>query len=231
MSFITLDRVTKRYVKGDHELTPLKDVTVGIDEGAFFVLLGPSGSGKTTLLNLVAGIDRPDEGTVTVAGHDLGALSARALSSWRAEHVGYVFQQHHLVPVLTAYENVELPLHLFPLDRRERHERVALALDLVGLADRASHHPRELSGGQEQRVAIARAIVADPPILVADEPTGDLDHEAAAATLDLLARLNRERGKTICMVTHDRSAASVGTRVLELRKGALRETGDVEVSP
>lgn len=223
MTFITLEGVTKVYVKGEHHLTPLKDVSLTIEAGEFFVLLGPSGSGKTTLLNLIGGIDHPDEGTVTVAGQDLATLRPRALAAWRAEHVGTIFQKHHLVPVLTAYENVELPLHLFPLDRRERHERVSLALELVGLSDRAEHFPRELSGGQEQRVAIARSIVADPPLLIADEPTGNLDHEAADATLSLLSRLRSERGKTICMVTHDRHAAGFGTTVVALEKGALRD--------
>jgi putative ABC transport system ATP-binding protein len=174
-------------------------------------------------LNLIAGIDRADRGRVSVGGHDLSNLKPRALSAWRAEHVGYVFQQHHLVPVLTAYENVELPLHLFALNAAERHERVTLALDLVGLGDRHEHFPRELSGGQEQRVAIARAIVTDPPLVVADEPTGDLDHESAEGVLTLLSRLHRERNKTILMVTHDRGAAAYGTRVIALDKGRLQE--------
>lgn len=223
MAFIELDQVTRTYRKGEHEVTPLKELSLSVEAGEFLVLLGPSGSGKSTLLNLFAGIDRADRGTVSVAGQDLGGMRAKQLSSWRAEHVGYVFQQHHLVPVLTAYENVELPLHLFPLNRQERHQRVALALGVVGLEDRHEHFPRELSGGQEQRVAIARAIVADPPLLLADEPTGDLDHESAEATLVLLSRLNKERGKTIVMVTHDRAAAQYGTRVLTLDKGKLHD--------
>ncbi len=226
MAVIELDRVTKAYRKGEHDVTPLKELTLSVEEGEFLVLLGPSGSGKSTLLNLFAGIDQPDQGKVVVGGHELGSLSSKQLSRWRAEHVGYVFQQHHLVPVLTAYENVELPLHLFALDRRERHQRIALALGVVGLQDRHDHFPRELSGGQEQRVAIARAIVADPPLLLADEPTGDLDHESAEATLVLLSRLHQERGKTIVMVTHDRAAANYGSRVLELQKGKLRSVGD-----
>jgi len=221
VAFIELENVTKSYRKGESVITPLDDVTLAIEERELFVLLGPSGSGKTTLLNLLAGIDAPDEGRVTVAGQDLAQIRGAALADWRAEHVGYVFQQHHLVPVLTAYENVELPLFLFPLSSKQRHERVALALEAVGLADRADHYPRQLSGGQEQRVAIARAIVADPPLLVADEPTGDLDHESAEGVLALVDRLNKERGKTIVMVTHDPKSAAHGTRILRLDKGRL----------
>jgi putative ABC transport system ATP-binding protein len=221
--FVQLTNVTKSYRKGDTLVTPLDDVTIAIEPGEFFVLLGPSGSGKTTLLNLLAGIDQPNRGTVVVAGQDLAQIRGGALADWRAEHVGYVFQQHHLVPVLTAYENVELPLFLFPLSAKQRHERVAIALSAVGLADRADHYPRQLSGGQEQRVAIARAIVADPRLLVCDEPTGDLDHVAADAVLTILGRLHREQGKTIVMVTHDVHAAQHGTRVVHLDKGQLEE--------
>jgi len=223
MPFIELEHVTKSYRKGESVITPLDDATLAIESGEFFVLLGPSGSGKTTLLNLLAGIDRPDRGRVSVGGADLGRLRGSALSDWRAENVGYVFQQHHLVPVLTAYENIELPLFLFPFTSTQRHERVAIALAAVGLADRADHYPKQLSGGQEQRVAIARALVADPVLLVCDEPTGDLDHESADAVLTILTRLHRERGKTIVMVTHDRHAAERGTRVVELDKGRLSE--------
>ena len=228
MAFIELRNVTKSYAKGEHRITPLADVSLDVEQGELFVLLGPSGSGKTTLLNLLAGIDRPDEGTVSVAGCELGELSAGKLAGWRAEHVGYVFQKHHLVPVLTAYENVELPLHLFGLSARQRHERVCLALEAVGLSDRREHFPRQLSGGQQQRVGIARAIVADPPLLVADEPTGDLDREAADGTLRLLERLNRQMGKTIVMVTHDAGAAAIGSRTLSLEKGRLLEVGGNE---
>ena len=224
MAFIELHGVTRSYRKGEHEVTPLKEVDLTIEAGEFFVLLGPSGSGKTTLLNLLAGIDRPNTGRVLVDGSEVSAMSARLLAPWRAEHVGYVFQQHHLIPVLTAYENVELPLHLFKMTAQQRHERVALALTAVGLADRAQHYPRQLSGGQEQRVAIARALVADPPLLVADEPTGDLDHESAEAVLTLMQRLNKERGKTIVMVTHDLKAAKRGSRVVHLDKGRLQES-------
>jgi putative ABC transport system ATP-binding protein len=223
VSYIALEGVTKRYRKGEHVLTPLENVTLAIEQGRFFVLLGPSGSGKTTLLNLLAAIDRPDEGRVLVGGTDLGSLAGGKLAAWRSEHIGYVFQQANLVPVLSAYENVELPLWLFPLSRAERHRRVSLALEAVGLSDRAGHLPRQLSGGQEQRVAIARAIVADPPLIVADEPTGNLDHESAEGVLTLLGRLNAERGKTIVMVTHDPRAASRGTRRMRLDKGRLHE--------
>lgn len=222
MAFIVLENVTKTYRRGEHVVTPLRNVSLAIEKGEFFVLLGPSGSGKTTLLNLIAGIDRPDEGRVVVAGADLVTLGGGRLADWRAENLGYIFQQDNLVPVLTAWENVELPLFLHSLARRERHRRVTTALTAVGLQDRARHLPRQLSGGQEQRVSIARAIVADPPILVADEPTGDLDHEAAEGTLRLLDRLNRERGKTIVMVTHDPRAAAHGTRRMVLDKGELR---------
>jgi putative ABC transport system ATP-binding protein len=227
MAFIELRGVTRTYRKGEYEVTPLADVTLDIERGEFCVLLGPSGSGKTTLLNLVAAIDRADHGTVTVAGAELGAMGAGKLADWRAANVGYIFQQSNLVPVLTAYENVELPLWLMPLSRSERHARVALALSAVGLSDRADHLPKQLSGGQEQRVAIARAIVADPPLLVADEPTGNLDHESAEGVLTLLDRLHRERGKTVIMVTHDPRAATHGTRHFRLDKGQLHEMNGV----
>lgn len=223
MSFASLRGVTRRFEKGEHTVTPLEEVDLDIGRGEFLVLLGPSGSGKTTLLNLLAGIDRADEGTVTVGDLELTRASNRRLARWRADHVGYVFQQANLVPVLTAYENVELPLWLLPLSRKERHARVSLALEAVGLSDRAKHLPKQLSGGQEQRVAIARAVVADPPLLVADEPTGNLDAESAEGILGLLRRLNQERGKTIVMVTHDPHAAEFGTRVLHLEKGKLLE--------
>jgi putative ABC transport system ATP-binding protein len=219
MAFIELESVTKTYRKGDVEVVPLADVTLAIEEGEFYVLLGPSGSGKTTLLNLIAGIDRADRGVVRVAGAELARMSSGKLSDWRAETVGYVFQSPNLVPVLDAAENVELPLGLFGLSRAERERRTALALEAVGLADRADHLPRQLSGGQEQRVAIARAIVADPPLLVCDEPTGNLDHESAEGILALLDRLHAERGKTIVMVTHDARAAAHGSRRMVLDKG------------
>src|SRR5688572_6937789 len=230
MAFIELRDVTKSYRKGEHRVIPLENVTLDIEQGEFFALLGPSGSGKTTLLNLLAAIDRPDQGTVRVAGEDVGAMAGRKLAAWRARTVGYVFQQANLVPVLTAYENVELPLWLQKLSRADRHRRVALALEAVGLTDRADHLPKQLSGGQEQRVAVARAIVADPPLLVADEPTGNLDHESAEGVLALLDRLHRELGKTILMVTHDPRAAEHGTRRFHLDKGELREATAVSTA-
>jgi len=223
MAFIELRNVTKTYTKGEYVVTPLADVTLDIEQGEFCVLLGPSGSGKTTLMNLIASIDRADRGEIRVAGAEIGAMRAGALADWRAQNVGYIFQQANLVPVLTAYENVELPLWLMNLSRAERHQRVSVALAAVGLTDRAEHLPKQLSGGQEQRVAIARAIVADPPLLVADEPTGNLDHDSALGVLSLLDRLNRERGKTIVMVTHDPRAAEHGTRRFALDKGVLSE--------
>ena len=222
MSFIELTNVTKSYGAGAGRVVPLEDVTIAIARGDFFVLLGPSGSGKTTLLNLIAGIDRPDSGRVAVGGKDLAALRAGALADWRAEHVGYVFQSANLVPVLSAYENVELPLWLFRMPAKERHRRVEVALAAVGLSDRARHQPGQLSGGQEQRVAIARAIVADPQVIVADEPTGNLDDESGRGVLELLARLHREHGKTVVMVTHDPRAASYGTHRMHLVKGRLQ---------
>ena len=221
MSFIEFRGVTRRYMKGGHAVTPLDDVTLDVEPGEFLVLLGPSGSGKTTLLNLLAGIDRPDGGTVHVGGQDVGGTRAARLARWRARTVGYIFQRAHLVPVLSAYENVEMPLWLQRLSRAERHRRVELALAAVGLTDRATHLPKQLSGGQEQRVAIARALVADPELLVADEPTGSLDAESAGGILTLLERLNREQGKTIVMVTHDEDAARVGSRVYRLDRGKL----------
>lgn len=223
MSFADLKGVTKRYTKGEHVVTPLDGVDLLVEQGEFLVLLGPSGSGKTTLLNILAGIDNASDGSVTVAGTDLRTTRGSQLARWRARHVGYVFQQANLVPVLTAYENVELPLLLQKLSSSERHARVSTALQAVGLADRASHLPKQLSGGQEQRVAIARAIVADPDLIVADEPTGSLDAESAEGILTLLSRLHTEQGKTVAMVTHDPRAARFGTRVLHLDKGKLTE--------
>lgn len=219
--------LTKEYTRGDSVVRPLDGVDLDIEQGAFVALMGPSGSGKTTLLNLLAGIDRPTSGMLRVAGADIAGLSRSELAHWRSENVGYVFQLYNLVPVLTAYENVELPLLLFPMSRAERHSKVAFALESVGLADRADHFPRQLSGGQEQRVAIARAIVTDPTLLVADEPTGDLDAEAAASVLALLTRLHRELGKTLVMVTHDRRAASVAQEVVLLEKGKIVREGAV----
>lgn len=227
MALIECRNLTRTYRKGDQEITPLADLDLDVENGDFLALMGPSGSGKTTLLNLIAGIDRPTAGTLTVAGVATSALSRARLAAWRSQHIGYVFQLYNLVPTLTAYENVELPLLLHRLTRRERHAKVALALELVGLADRHGHFPRQLSGGQEQRVAIARAIVTDPTIIVGDEPTGDLDTVAGAAIMVLLKRLNEEFHKTIVMVTHDPRAATYARRVLHLEKGKLVESGAV----
>jgi len=200
----------------------LRDITLEVPEGEFLGLMGPSGSGKTTLLNLIAGIDRPDTGTVTVAGTDVTKLSESQLARWRSTHIGFVFQFYNLIPVLTAFENVELPLLLTSLSKGERRKHVETALALVGLSDRMHHYPRQLSGGQEQRVAIARAIATDPTILVADEPTGDLDRKSAEEVLTLLERLNREFKKTIVMVTHDPHAAERAHLVRHLDKGELQ---------
>ncbi|RYD20813.1 MAG: ABC transporter ATP-binding protein [Verrucomicrobiaceae bacterium] len=215
--------VSKSYRKGSTLVTPLEALDLDVPKGEFLALMGPSGSGKTTLLNLLSGIDSPTSGSLVIAGSEIAKLSRRDLTKWRANHVGYIFQLYHLVPVLTAFENVELPLLLSPLSKRERHQRVETALALVGLADRMHHTPAELSGGQEQRVAIARAVVADPPLLVADEPTGDLDRESAVRILELLRQLTREQGKTIVMVTHDAKAAAAADRTLHLEKGQLLE--------
>jgi putative ABC transport system ATP-binding protein len=200
----------------------LENISLDVPEGEFLGLMGPSGSGKTTLLNLIAGIDRPDAGSVTVAGTDVAQLSESQLAKWRSTHIGFVFQFYNLIPVLTAYENVELPLLLAPLSKAQRKEHVQTALALVGLADRMAHYPRQLSGGQEQRVAIARALAADPTILVADEPTGDLDRKSADEVLTLLDRLNKEFKKTIVMVTHDPHAAERAHTVRHLDKGVLQ---------
>ncbi|MEW6198271.1 MAG: ABC transporter ATP-binding protein [Planctomycetota bacterium] len=223
MALIECRKLTRTYQKGDVTVTPLADLDLDVQEGEFLALMGPSGSGKTTLLNLIAGIDRPTAGSLRIDGRDLATLSRRELAAWRAEYIGYIFQLYNLVPTLTAYENVELPLLLHRLSRSQRHRKVALALELVGLADRHDHFPRQLSGGQEQRVAIARAIVTDPRIIVADEPTGDLDAQAAESVLTLLTRLNEELGKTLIMVTHDASCAARASRILHLEKGALVE--------
>ena len=215
--------VSKSYHKGSTVVTPLEALDLDVPKGEFLALMGPSGSGKTTLLNLLSGIDSPTSGSLVIAGIDISKLSRRDLTKWRANHVGYIFQLYHLVPVLTAFENVELPLLLSPISKKERHARVETALSLVGLADRMHHTPSELSGGQEQRVAIARAVVADPPLLVADEPTGDLDRESAVRILDLIRQLARDYHKTIVMVTHDAKAAAAADRTLHLEKGQLLE--------
>ncbi len=223
MAHIKCRKLTKEYYRGDNVIRPLDKLDLDVEEGKFISLMGPSGSGKTTLLNLIAGIDRPTSGTLTIDGQDIAGLSRSKLANWRSEYIGYIFQLYNLVPVLTAYENIELPLLLQPISRKERHKRVAVALELVDLEDRHDHYPRQLSGGQEQRVAIARAIVADPKILVADEPTGDLDKQAAFAIMELLQQLNRELKKTLIMVTHDPKTASYADLTLHLEKGQLME--------
>lgn len=223
MALIECRQLSKTYRKGAGTICPLDELDLDVESGSFLALMGPSGSGKTTLLNLIAGIDQATSGSLIIGGQDIAKLSRSRLAAWRAEHVGYVFQLYNLVPVLTAYENVELPLLLHKIDRKKRHERVATALSLVGLADRHDHYPRQLSGGQEQRVAIARAIVADPPILVADEPTGDLDKPSAHAVMQLLTQLNQELGKTLIMVTHDAATAQYASQTLHLDKGQLVE--------
>jgi putative ABC transport system ATP-binding protein len=223
MTLIQCRALTRQYTRGENVITPLDALDLDIEAGEFLALMGPSGSGKTTLLNLLAGIDRPTSGALTIDGVDIARLSRSRLAAWRSRAVGYIFQLYNLVPVLTAYENVELPLLLRPMSGKERHERVALALDLVGIADRHDHYPRQLSGGQEQRVAIARAIVTDPTILLADEPTGDLDKESARNIMALLQRLNTELGKTLIMVTHDPNTTDYARRTLHLDKGRLAE--------
>lgn len=219
--FIHCRGLTKSYHKGSTTVTPLENLDLVVDDGSFLALMGPSGSGKTTLLNLIAGIDSPSAGELFIGDMDIARLSRASLTNWRAQHVGYIFQLYHLVPILSAFENVELPLLLSGLSRSERRDRVMQTLELVGLSDRAEHRPTELSGGQEQRVAIARAIVADPRLLVADEPTGDLDRESATSILNLLRMLVREHGKTIVMVTHDPKAAAAADKTLHLEKGKL----------
>jgi len=223
MALVEARGITRLFRRGDHEIRPLDGLDLDIEQGCFAALMGPSGSGKSTLLNLLAGIDRPTAGTLSINGTDITALSRHALAAWRSRHVGIVFQLYNLVPVLTAYENVELPLLLHPLGRRERHARVAAALEQVGIAHRYDHFPRQLSGGEEQRVAIARAIVTEPTLLLADEPTGDLDRTSADAVLDLLSHLHSDRGRTIVMVTHDPRAAARAQVTLHLEKGRLAE--------
>jgi putative ABC transport system ATP-binding protein len=220
-ALVAIRGLVKRYIRGGQVIPVLVDINLDVAQGDFVALMGPSGSGKSTLLNLIAGIDKPSAGTILVAGVDIAQLDDSELAAWRASHVGFIFQFYNLMPVLTAFENVELPLQLVSLGRRERRERVANALALVGLTDRMDHYPNELSGGQQQRVAIARALIADPSIIVADEPTGDLDRTTAEEILDLLDGLNRELGKTIVMVTHDPKAAGRARRLIHLEKGVL----------
>jgi putative ABC transport system ATP-binding protein len=220
-TLIELANVTKTYHRGKEPLTVLDGLTLDLPEGAFEALMGPSGSGKSTLLNLIAGLDRPTSGTARVAGNDIGKMSDGELAKFRARHIGFIFQSYNLLPVLTALENVELPLLLTRLSGSERRKRAETALRVVGLEDRMTHYPRQLSGGQEQRVAIARAIVHDPTILVCDEPTGDLDRKSADDILDLLTKLNQDFHKTILMVTHDPAAAARATVTRHLNKGRL----------
>jgi putative ABC transport system ATP-binding protein len=218
---VEIRHLAKAYRRGGQLVAVLTDITLDVAAGEFTALMGPSGSGKSTLLNLIAGIDKPDSGELKVGGLDTTAMPEAELADWRAAHIGFVFQFYNLMPVLTAFENVELPLMLTTLTRAERRERVELMLAMVKLTDRGDHYPSELSGGQQQRVAIARAIVADPVLIVADEPTGDLDRVSASEVLALMGRLNQELGKTIIMVTHDAQAAKAAKRVIHLEKGEL----------
>jgi putative ABC transport system ATP-binding protein len=218
---VAIRNLTKYYTRGEQIIPVLVDIKLDVMAGDYIALMGPSGSGKSTLLNLIAGIDKPSSGEIRVAGVDIARLSEHDLAAWRAANVGFIFQFYNLMPVLTAYQNVELPLHLTSLSPRERRERVDTAMALVGLSDRVEHYPNELSGGQQQRVAIARALITDPTIIVADEPTGDLDRTTAEEILGLLERLNTEMGKTIVMVTHDPKAAGHAHRIVQLEKGVL----------
>jgi putative ABC transport system ATP-binding protein len=218
---VEIRNLTKYYHRGGQIIPVLVDIDLDVRLGDYLALMGPSGSGKSTLLNLIAGIDKPSGGTIKVGGVDIARLSDADLAAWRAAHVGFIFQFYNLMPVLTAFENIELPLLLAPLSKRERRERVNVALALVGLTDRADHYPGELSGGQQQRVAIARALITDPTLIVADEPTGDLDRTTGEEILGLLERLNRELGKTILLVTHDPKAAEKAHRIVHLEKGVL----------
>ena len=231
MSLIEINDVTKHYYKGDETITPLDGVTLEIEAGEFLALMGASGTGKSTLLNLIASIDRPDSGTIVVDGVDITRLSRTQLASWRAANMGYIFQTHNLIPVLTAYENIELPLLLLPFSRSERRRRVEIALEAVYLLDRAAHYPRQLSGGQEQRVGIARAIVAHPKVVVADEPTGDLDPDSSAQIIDLLKRLNEQLQVTLLMVTHDAEVAAVADKQFNLDHGRLVQTAGAGPPP
>ncbi len=223
MALVEVRGLTKTYQRDSQAIPVLENLDLDIAKGEFLALMGPSGSGKSTLLNLLAGLDNPTAGTVRVDGAEVSAMKPKQLAAWRARHVGFIFQLYNLLPVLTAYQNVELPLLLTKLSKKERREHVLTALNVVGLMDRVGHFPRQLSGGQEQRVGIARAIVSDPTLILADEPTGDLDAVAAGEILTLLQRLNSEYGKTIAMVTHDPHAAERAHRVMHLEKGVLTE--------
>ncbi len=231
MALIEIKYVTKQYHKGDETITPLDEVSLNIEQGEFISLMGASGTGKSTLLNLIASIDRPNSGSIVIDGTDITQLSRTELASWRAANMGYIFQTHNLVPVLTAYENIELPLLLLPMARSERRKRIEIALQAVDLLDRADHYPRQMSGGQEQRVGIARAIVAHPKVVVADEPTGDLDPDTSDQILDLLKRLNEQLGVTLLMVTHDADAAEIADKQFRLHHGKVAQTGGAGSGP
>lgn len=229
MPMIEIRNLTRTFRKGDETISPVKELDLDIEAGEFVSLMGPSGTGKSTLLNLIAGIDRPETGSIHVDGTDVTRLSRGQLADWRAANLGYIFQTHNLVPVLTAWENVELPALLLPLSAAVRRKRVALALDLVGLTDRANHYPRQLSGGQEQRVGIARAIVAHPRVVVADEPTGSLDAETSKQIQRLLGRLNRELDITMVMVTHDPDVAAIASRQVRLDHGRIVQPSEAAI--
>ena len=231
MALVEIRDVHKSFQRDTQRIDVFTGITVDVDEGDFLALMGPSGSGKSTLLNLIAGLDKPTQGTVRVAGAEVSTMTPGQLASWRARHIGFVFQQFNLLPVLTAYQNVELPLLLTKLSKKERDERVKLALSVVGLDDRMDHYPRQLSGGQEQRVSIARAIVADPTVILLDEPTGQLDAKSSQEVLTLLRRLNDEFRKTIVIVTHDMHAADRAKTVLHLEKGELVESAPAPSLP
>ena len=221
MALLEVRNLSKVYYRDSQQIPVFEDIDLSIESGEFLALMGPSGSGKTTLLNLIAGLDTPTTGDIVVGDENIAAMSRRQLAAWRSRHVGFIFQLYNLLPVLTAYQNVELPLLLTSLSKKDRREHVMTALEVVGLTDRADHFPRQLSGGQEQRVGIARAIVSDPTLILADEPTGDLDAKSAEEILTLLQRLNEEYQKTIVMVTHDQRAADRGHAVMHLDKGVL----------
>ncbi len=231
MALIEIDNLTKRYHKGDETITPLDAVSLVIEQGEFISLMGTSGTGKSTLLNLIASIDRPDSGRIIIDGTDITCLSRTQLAHWRATNLGYIFQTHNLIPVLTAYENIELPLMLLPMSRGERRKRIEIALKTVDLIDRADHYPRQMSSGQEQRIGIARAIVAHPKVVVADEPTGDLDPDTSDQILDLLQRLNEQLNVTLLMVTHDTEAAQIAHKQFRLDHGKLVQTGGKNCQP
>lgn len=222
MSLVEIQNITKIYKRDSMEIPVLQNISLSVPEGEFLALMGPSGSGKTTLLNLISGIDHPTSGSIVVQGTDISKLSEGALAQWRSHHIGFVFQFYNLLPVMTAYENVELPLLLTHLSKKQKKERVEMVLKIVGLEDRMDHYPKQLSGGQQQRVAIARAIVSDPTLIIGDEPTGDLDRKSAEEILVLLERLNSEFKKTIIMVTHDPHAAERAHKIQHLDKGELR---------